>query len=83
MYIIQIINEGYLADLSPACEFQLTGNFLVATAVWQFMIDNLRSGWRVTLVDEAGDALKSALSGETTLPPPPETGLRGEDKGVG
>jgi len=64
MYTIQINHDDYPAELSPACEVFTSAHVSEAAAVWQFMIDNLRPGWRVTLLDVAGDVVKTAEATE-------------------
>ena len=60
MYMIQIELEG-----GPACTFPASDDYYAAIAVFLFIVENLKSGRRVRLLDESGNVEKAALSGDT------------------
>ncbi len=63
--MIQIELEG-----GPACAFPTATDPYAAAAVWQFMVENLKTGRRVLLLDENGTVVKAAVSGDTKKLPP-------------
>jgi hypothetical protein len=65
MYRIQVSNEDVPAADGLACHFSFSSNYLARANVWQFLVDNLKPGWRVTLLDAQGKVLEMAVSGDT------------------
>jgi hypothetical protein len=60
MYMIQIELEG-----GPACQFPSSTDYHAAIAVWLYLLDHLKPGRRVLLMNEDGRVVKTADSGDT------------------
>jgi hypothetical protein len=65
MTMIQIELEG-----GPACIFPSSADYRDAISVWTFLIQNLKPGRWVLLMDESGQTLRAAKSGDTKRLPP-------------
>lgn len=70
MYQILIHHEDDEPDAAPACLFPTSTNKKAAEVVWQFMVDNLKLGWRMSLLDVEGDMVQEAMAGDTKKLPP-------------
>jgi hypothetical protein len=65
MHTIHITREHMPDDEPPGCILQVSIDYLEAKTTWQFMVDNLRPDWVVTLLHETGAVLMEATSGDT------------------